>query len=191
METQAFSILTHLWLSFAPGLTPSNEIRDAPAYLRPVTSEPTDHDSTCELSRSPSPDMSDILCYKLRKKKNKKVNPQQSPQSPTSPPPCHPVIPKPRYGSEKVANFKAPQSQTSISSPKSSVLMPPLSPGRVRVLKNVSLTASTVSSVYQYTVSSSSISPSPTTQPSTATNSNSPNHCFSIRKLFGLWLFQT
>ena len=119
--------------------------------------------------------MSDILCYKLRKKKNKKVNPQQSPQSPTSPPPCHPVIPKPRYGSEKVANFKAPQSQTSISSPKSSVLMPPLSPGRVCVLKNVSRTASTVSSVYQYTVSSSSMSPSPTTQPSTATNSNSPN----------------
>ena len=51
------------------GITPSNEVRDAPNYLRPISSEPTEHDSTCELSRSPSPDMSGILCYKLRKKK--------------------------------------------------------------------------------------------------------------------------
>ena len=28
------------------GITPSNEVRDAPNYLRPVSSEPTDHDST-------------------------------------------------------------------------------------------------------------------------------------------------
>ena len=65
-----------------PGLTTSNEIRDGPAYfyLRPVSSEPT--------------------C--------KKVNPPQSPQSTPSPPPCHPDSLKPRHGSEKVANFKAP-----------------------------------------------------------------------------------
>ena len=53
------------------GITPSNEVRDAPNYLRPISSEPTEHDSTCELSRSPSPDMSGILCYKLRSRKER------------------------------------------------------------------------------------------------------------------------
>jgi hypothetical protein len=116
--------------------------------------------------------MSDILCYKLRKKKNKKVNP---PQSSPSPPPYHQVNPKPRYGSEKVANFKAPQPQTSPTGQRSYAMAPPLSPGRVRVHKNLSSTPSTVSSGYQYRVSTSSISPSPTPKSSTARNPNSPN----------------
>ena len=135
------------------GITPSNEIRDAPHYLRPVTSEPTDHDSTCELSRSPSPDMSDMLCYKLRKKNKKKVKP------PPMPPPCLQVTQKPRYGSEKIPNFKASQSQTSHFNLRESLMKPaPLSPGRVSVRKNISRTPSTVSSGYQYRISSCSIS---------------------------------
>ena len=73
------------------GITPSNEIRDPPNYLRPVTSEPTDHDSTCELSRSPTPDASGTLCYNLRRKVKREKHAKPVIQSPQT-------IPKARYG---------------------------------------------------------------------------------------------
>jgi len=145
------------------GITPSNEVRDAPNYLRPLSSEPTDHDSTCELSRSPSPDVSGILCYKLRKKRERRKD-----QSPPKSPPRRPVTPKLRSG-EKIPNFKSPQSQASPESLLNSTLAPPLSPGRVRVHRNLSRTPSTVSSGYQYRVS-----PAPSPRPSTSTNPLQP-----------------
>ena len=138
-------------------------MRDAPNYLRPLSSEPTDHDSTCELSRSPSPDVSGILCYKLRKKRERRKD-----QSPPKSPPRRPVTPKLRSG-EKIPNFKSPQSQTSPESLLNPTLSPPLSPGRVRVHRNLSRTPSTVSSGYQYRVS-----PAPSPRPGTATNPLQP-----------------
>ena len=100
--------------------------------------------------------MSGILCYKLRKKKEKKsVKP-----SPTSPP-CSPGIPKLRSG-EKIPNFKAPQAQTSPSSLINSLQSAPLSPGTVRVCRNLSHAPSTVSNGHGCKASTFSISPSPT-----------------------------
>ena len=51
--------LLQLQKALLSGITPSNEIREAPKHIRPVQSEPTDHDSTCGLSRDPSPEVRD------------------------------------------------------------------------------------------------------------------------------------
>jgi len=148
------------------GITPSNEIRDPPNYLRPVTSEPTDHDSTCELSRSPSPDVSGTLCYNLRRKVQREKPAKQITQS-------QPIPPKARYGTEKVPNFRAPSNPSRPSSPVTAAPKAPLSPGRVRVCRQVSRTSSSAGSGYQYTVNS--CTPSPTTPDISKRKTGSPS----------------
>jgi len=122
------------------GLTPSNEIRDPPKYIRSVFSEPIDDETFyTEYNKEFGPEESETRCFQIWEKTKKRISKGGSGtmcnSSRSSLHGTNQVVsnsPRSRYNREKQPNFISDNWVQGVSR-LSSNTTPPLSPGRVRV----------------------------------------------------------
>jgi len=145
------------------GITPSNEIRDPPKYVRHVTSEPLDDDAFYRAYHEEfcDDDSSDTRCFNVWNNTKHKISRSRNvitcSETRGSPPPSQtPIVSVPiirsRYPGEKAPNFISSNNDGNgalgqMIPPTAHLVTPPLSPGRVRVVRGVDSVSSSVSSM--------------------------------------------
>ena len=128
------------------GITPSNELRDPPKYLRYVSSEPLDDETFYkEYNEEFSQDESDTKCFQVWTSTKKKLSQssnvitcnssqRRSPQPPNPSTAATLMPPRPKYAGEKIPNFISTNSNgyssSSLVQGQRSMVTPPLSPGK-------------------------------------------------------------
>ena len=131
------------------GITPSNEIRDPPKYIRSVFSEPiSDETFYTEYNKEFGPDESETRCFQIWERTKRKISvaPRALKGRPSLSSPAGSGPSKPRQSGEKQPNFisdvrgqRGGQGGGTGCPPTTPPTTPPLSPGRVRVSRQSSL----------------------------------------------------
>ena len=137
MQYHNFSLFTRISVA---GITPSNEIRDPPNYIRYVSSEPIDDETFYrEYYEEFGEDESETGCFPMWTRTKNKIS-CQSTKVPRTPPPTPVSVPTVRhkYGHEKVLSFGSGAGSSNghgygghmSTSSSPGPVTPPLSPGR-------------------------------------------------------------